>query len=110
MNSQFLPRKDLIQLPKPFLHLNPPKILLRLPISSAAFRRTRRGRRFGAKNQAFNASSFVLKTRSLGIRACSASGSSSNSVVVSENSEEEDAESAQIFEVSYITFVVHFCR
>lgn len=98
MNSQFLPRNDLILLPKPFLHLNPPNVLLRLPISSAAFRRTCRGRRFGAKNQAFNGSSFVLKTRNLGIRACSASGSSSKSVVVSENSEEEDAESAQIFE------------
>ncbi|XP_024023621.1 probable inactive ATP-dependent zinc metalloprotease FTSHI 4, chloroplastic [Morus notabilis] len=97
MNSQVFNRNDLIQLPKPFSNFSPSKTLLQLPNSSATFCRTWRMRLFRAKSQAYNGASFILKPRNLGIFARSASGSSSNSVAVSENSE-EDAESVQIFE------------
>ncbi|XP_048335248.2 probable inactive ATP-dependent zinc metalloprotease FTSHI 4, chloroplastic [Ziziphus jujuba] len=95
MKSQLLSPSDFIQLPRPLL--NPTKTLLQFPNSSLSLSQTSRRHAFRTKYQATNDAVSLFKTRKLSIRACSASGSSSNSVNAPANVEEE-MESAQIFE------------
>ncbi|KAL5555535.1 hypothetical protein UlMin_037771 [Ulmus minor] len=95
MKSQFLNTNDLIQLPRPLLY--PSKTLLQFPLPSQTFYQTPRRRCFRTKFWLKNAENSLLKPIKLRIRACSASGSSSNSVIVPADAE-EDVESAQLFE------------
>lgn len=102
MKSQFLNPSDFIQLPRPLLY-HSKTLLLQFPYSSLSLSQTPCRHAFRTKYQVANnaVSLFTIKTRKLSIRACSTSGSSSNSVNAPANVE-EDMESAQLFEVFYL--------
>lgn len=94
MKSQFLNPSDFIQLPRPSKTL-----LLQLPYSSLSLSQTPRKRAF--KTKTGNAVS-LLKPRRLSIRVRSASGSTSSSnAATAPSNVDEDAESAQLFEVVF---------
>lgn len=104
MKSQSLNPSDFIQLPRPLLY--PSKtLLLQFPYSSLSLSQTPRKRAF--KTKTCNAVS-LLKPRRLSIRVRSSSGSSSSSssssssnAATAPSNVDEDAESAQLFEVVF---------